>query len=461
MKKQLLLTTFLCLLSVVCQAQKKYEMVIEKTDGTNIVVNTEDIVRTYFRERTGGETPQHAAIDIVGTWYVYESDVAGLDGIWTFNADGIGTIEEFYHGESEGVDKMTYELTGTRLLIYLEGEEDDPLEFDINVVSNDEFTWTDGHDTLTFKRHDSGNENPSDIADFNIVGKWHQYADNRQEASAEWMFYADGTGYCVPLPIYPGEGQDPFTYSIDNTTLTIRWEDGTSVYEIHIVSATEYWYDNDSSWAKKLTFKKVDDGDNKPQAFLSCPDDHHPHMIDLGLPSGTKWACCNVDTDHPENQSPTNYGGYYAWGETEIKATYDWSTYIHCDGSESTIHDLGGDIAGTQYDVAHVKWGGSWVMPSQDQVKELINNCTYEWTSENGVQCGKFTSKINGFCVFMPAAGSRSGDGLRNISRGYYWSSYQAETYYYTCDLYFRSDDVGWVIDYYRETGRTVRPVSK
>ena len=100
-------------------------------------------------------------------------------------------------------------------------------------------------------------------------------------------------------------------------------------------------------------------------------------------------------------------------------------------------------------------------MPSQDQVKELINNCTYEWTSENGVQCGKFTSKINGFCVFMPAAGSRSGDGLRNISRGYYWSSYQAETYYYTCDLYFRSDDVGWVIDYYRETGRTVRPDSK
>ena len=265
MRKQLLLIAIVWIFANVCQAQKKYEMVIEKTDGTNIVVNTEDILRTYFRERTGGDTPEPAVLDIVGTWNVYEADVEGLDGIWTFNADGTGTIEEFYHGKSEGVDKMTYNFSGTRLTIYLEGEEDDPLVFDINVVSVNEFTWTDGEDTLTFKRQDSDDNNPpSNITDFNIVGKWHQYADDSKEASAEWMFYADGTGYCIPLPIYPGEGQDPFKYSIDNTTLTIRWEDGTSVHDIHIVSATEYWYENNSDWAKKLTFKKVDDGNDQP-----------------------------------------------------------------------------------------------------------------------------------------------------------------------------------------------------
>ena len=152
MKRLFLLTTLVGLFAAVCHGQKKYEMVIEKTDGTNIVVNTEDIVRTYFRERTGGDNPQPAAIDIVGTWYVYEADMQGLDGIWTFNADGTGTIEEFYHGESEGVDKITYDFSGTRLSIFFVDDEDDTPVFDITIISKDEFTWTDGEDTLTFKR---------------------------------------------------------------------------------------------------------------------------------------------------------------------------------------------------------------------------------------------------------------------------------------------------------------------
>lgn len=152
MKRLFLLTTLVGLFAAVCHGQKKYEMVIEKTDGTNIVINTEDIVRTYFRERAGGDNPQPAAIDIVGTWYVYEADVQGLDGIWTFNADGTGTIEEFYHGESEGVDKITYDFSGTRLSIFFVDDEDDTPVFDITIISKDEFTWTDGEDTLTFKR---------------------------------------------------------------------------------------------------------------------------------------------------------------------------------------------------------------------------------------------------------------------------------------------------------------------
>lgn len=247
MRKQFLLTVLVWLSAIVCQAQKKYEMVIEKTDGTNIVVNTADIVRTYFREKTGDEEPEQAALNIVGTWYVYESDVQGLDGIWIFNADNTGTIEEFYHGESEGVDKMTYNFSGNRLTVYLEGEEDDPLEFDINVVSENEFTWTDGHDTLTFKRQ--VNENVTDIS---LTGKWLQYADDNKNASAEWVFYTEGTGYVVPLPIIEGEGPDTFTYKLENNTLTINWEDGTELIEIHIVSADVFWYEI-NTWAKKLT----------------------------------------------------------------------------------------------------------------------------------------------------------------------------------------------------------------
>ena len=195
---------------------------------------------------------------------------------------------------------------------------------------------------------------------------------------------------------------------------------------------------------------------SKKSSAPLCPDGKHPHMIDLGLPSGTKWACCNVGADKPEA-----YGGYYAWGETETKGTYDWKTYIHCDGSKETCHDIGSDIAGTKYDVAHVKWGGSWVMPSLDQSKELLDNCKNTWTSVNGKKGRKFTGK-NGRSIFLPAAGYRWGDGLGSAgSYGYYWSSTQLPSdSYFAYSLSFDSDGAYWS-GYYRNYGHPVRPVSK
>lgn len=195
------------------------------------------------------------------------------------------------------------------------------------------------------------------------------------------------------------------------------------------------------------------------QSFLTCPDDHHPHLINLGLPSGTKWACCNVDTDCPENQMPENYGGYYASGETETKTLYDTQSYQHYNGG---FQILGSDIAGTEYDVAHVKWGGSWVIPSKEQQEELVENCTYEWTTMNGVKGGKFTSKINGCTIFLPAAGLRRVNRLYvDGSYGYYWSSTQhpsnsARAY----SFIFSSNSANLdVVD--RFYGLTVRPVSR
>ena len=189
---------------------------------------------------------------------------------------------------------------------------------------------------------------------------------------------------------------------------------------------------------------------------LFCPDGNHPHMIDLGLPSGTKWACCNVGATTPEG-----YGGYFAWGETEEKDYYWWSTYIHCDGNYDTCHDLGDDIAGTQYDVAHVKWGGSWVMPSLDQIKELLNNSTSKWVTENGVNGRRFTGS-NGGSIFLPAAGGRWYDDPDDAGfSGVYWSSTQnpwnsGGAYF----LFFYSDNAYWdFIELYY--GSTVRPVSR
>lgn len=169
--------------------------------------------------------------------------------------------------------------------------------------------------------------------------------------------------------------------------------------------------------------------DNAPKSYLECPDDHHPHLIDLGLPSGTKWACCNVGA-----ATPRDYGGYYAWGETEENYLYDWSSYSHCDDSEETCYSIGSDIAGTEYDVAHVNWGGSWVMPSSIQMKELVDNCLFEEMIE-----GKKITGPNGGSIFLPYAGNKWNDEFYNDPRsGEYWSSTQdPSNLNEACNLYF------------------------
>lgn len=192
------------------------------------------------------------------------------------------------------------------------------------------------------------------------------------------------------------------------------------------------------------------------KGHASTPIDEGHEAIDLGLPSGTMWASCNVGATKPEE-----YGGHYAWGETVEKDYYDWSNYIHCDGDRDTCHDLGSDISGTQYDVAHVKWGDNWCMPTLDDIKELCDHCTSEWTTLNGVNGRKFTGP-NGNSIFLPAAGYRSGGYLDwDGSYGYYWSSTQDPgSSEYAYDLVFSLGNSSWNYDC-RGGGQSVRPVKK
>ncbi len=184
-----------------------------------------------------------------------------------------------------------------------------------------------------------------------------------------------------------------------------------------------------------------------------CPDDNHPHIIDMG--EAGKWSCCNVGAN-----APWEYGGYYAWGETEEKESYSWENYIHCDGSSGTCHDIGEDIVGTEYDVAHVKWGGDWRMPSLEQMNLLLN-CSCEWTAVNGINGRKFTAPDGG-TIFLPAAGYRWYDDTDYVgSNGYYWSSTQYPDYsdiayylYFNGGYFYRNND-------YRFNGQSVRPVTE
>ncbi len=161
----------------------------------------------------------------------------------------------------------------------------------------------------------------------------------------------------------------------------------------------------------------------KSKAYLTCPDDHHPHMIDLGLPSGTLWACCNVGASSPEQ-----YGNYYAWGETSTKTGYNIDNYQY--GTWSNMQNLGTDISRTKYDVAFVQWGNSWQMPTSHQFQELIDYCDYDYLYENQDLLGcsglKFTGS-NGGQIFLPAAGVYYGDICNPGFAGYYWSSNPAD----------------------------------
>ena len=209
--------------------------------------------------------------------------------------------------------------------------------------------------------------------------------------------------------------------------------------------------------------KEQEDGDT---SVLTGKENGHD-WVDLGLPSGLKWATCNVGATKPED-----YGNYYAWGEIATKTTYDWSTYKYANGSDDALTKYcnnssygnngftdelttleAGDDAATQ------NWGGNWRIPTIDEWQELIDKCTWTWTTLNGIN-GYEVKATNGNSIFLPAAGSRFIDELDCAGwYGVYWSSslyadypYDAQSGYFYSD-YYSADGSS------RLCGQSVRPV--
>lgn len=179
--------------------------------------------------------------------------------------------------------------------------------------------------------------------------------------------------------------------------------------------------------------------------------------VDLGLPSKLKWATCNVGAS-----SPAEYGDYYAWGETEVKERYDQANSQTYD---IPISQLRTDCVVDSlkrltlpYDAARTHWGGSWRMPTDKEFEELMDNCTWEWTTEDGSNGYKVTGK-NGRCIFLPATGKRNGMSCDHEgTEGNYWTS----TPFKTSTLFFHFDSGRRDRVYSgRNFGRPVRPVSE
>lgn len=210
-----------------------------------------------------------------------------------------------------------------------------------------------------------------------------------------------------------------------------------------------------------------------------------PEAIDLGLPSGLKWASFNLGATKPEE-----YGDYYAWGETEPyyssqdpltwkegkEAGYHWASYKWCNGEANKLTKYcpanwasywdgagipdGKTVLDLEDDAAYVNLGGNWRMPTDDEWTELRKNCTWSWTTQNGVD-GYLVTGPNGNSIFFPDAGYRFNTSLDTAgSRCNYWSSSLGTVRPgYGRGVYISSGDG------YRDTvrcyGQSVRPVTE
>ena len=240
-----------------------------------------------------------------------------------------------------------------------------------------------------------------------------------------------------------GSGMGSFTCNLtnlqSNTTYYVR------AYAVNSVG---------TAYGEEVTFTTAEDESSEPTGT-----ENEYGYVDLGL--SIKWATMNVGASKLED-----YGDYFAWGETQPKSTYNWSTYKYCNGSSSTLTKYNTNSSyGTvdnkttldlNDDAANANWGGSWRMPTDAEWEELINNCTWTWTTQNGVYGRKVTSKTNGNSIFLPAT-SYSYDRWRG-SGGSWSSSLNTDSPVGAWSVVF---DFGGVNrnSYSRYDGRSVRPV--
>lgn len=204
---------------------------------------------------------------------------------------------------------------------------------------------------------------------------------------------------------------------------------------------------------------KVNVGESKQQLSAPKPSCDKDDRVDLGLPSGILWASCNIGAS-----SPSEIGDYFAWGEKESKDAYGWETYRLCRGSYDSIFKYtktdGKSVLESQDDVAKSVLGGEWRIPTKEDMEELIEECEWKWTRENGHLGWKVIGPNNNF-IFLPASGAASSYRIAGVNElGRYWTATRDDSDYSAYNLRFKDGtDTIVVVDDTRFYGRTIRPV--
>lgn len=198
------------------------------------------------------------------------------------------------------------------------------------------------------------------------------------------------------------------------------------------------------------------DGGKKKKKQLEI---NNHEYVDLGLQSGLKWATCNIGAS-----SPSDFGSYFAWGETKVKSEYKASNSLTYGKNDSELRILGFiDATGKltmNNDAARYNWGGSWRMPTKEEMEELCDKCTWTWITQNGHNGYKVTGP-SGKSIFLPAAGGHNDKSQFGVNEyGYYCTSSVGDSNFRAINLTFNEDsrNVRW---YIRSRGYPIRPVSK
>ena len=206
--------------------------------------------------------------------------------------------------------------------------------------------------------------------------------------------------------------------------------------------------------------------------WIALPDlSEHP-WVDLGLPSGTKWATCNIGAANPEE-----YGEFFAWGEIAEKGAYTWESYKYAEGTSWNNPRLTKYCSDPQFgnngftdnltmleptdDAVTANWGSDWRTPTYEEMSELMTLCSIVWTTINGVGGRQFTGP-NGNSIFLPAAGYQSGSEHNyEGSYGIYWtSSLYTDVPCRALGVFFGSDDCEEKLTY-RNCGLSIRAVKR
>lgn len=219
------------------------------------------------------------------------------------------------------------------------------------------------------------------------------------------------------------------------------------------------------SWFLGACNPKDEPTDNNVSAADGVVNQHG--YVDLGLPSGTLWATCNLGASKPSDK-----GHYYAWGETTTKSDYTWDTYKwvsepneysltkYCHDEQSGAVDNLWQLE-TMDDAARAAWGVDWRIPTDDEWSELSQECTFAITQYQGV-LGCLITGPNGKAIFLPAAGLKEGKAVQNDNvLGFYWTANTAIDYSYQAFYSHFDQEDYWGTSYQidRCMGGSVRPV--
>ena len=254
-----------------------------------------------------------------------------------------------------------------------------------------------------------------------------------------------GGGAVLFAKVFPESASNP----------TIKWSSSSS----SVASVDAAGFVTAKQAGKAVITVTTDDGGKSAQCVVTVTQPDGPEAIDLGL--SVQWASYNVGATKPEE-----YGDYFAWGETSQKNDYSWDYYKWCDGKEHLTKYNNSSLYGIidnknqldlSDDAARVNWGGEWRLPTNAEFEELLKYCVWTWTTQGGISGFRVTSRINGYCIFLPAAGSFHLGVHYNRAGSIccYWSS----SLYENDPRYAFSLDQSSIIRNSRCSGSTIRPV--